>query len=159
MKYLLILCVSFSSYGQQLHHQMLSSQASSSRLGSGLVVNQTIGQQSVIGNHTVSNATLGQGFQQSKLGAFKTLINTNQVTTKVYPNPFVDQIHFQFSEPVTGLLSINIFDMLGRLIFSDSKVAVNSVLSLENLHFAENEYLIQLSSPQYTFSTQIIKTK
>ena len=62
---LLLFFIGFSLYGQQVHHQMLSSQGSSNVLPTGTLVNQTIGQQSVIGNYKVSNSIIGQGFQQS----------------------------------------------------------------------------------------------
>ena len=60
----IFLALAINSYGQDLHHQMLSSQGKSTILRNGMLVSQTIGQQSVIGNHT-NEVTVGQGFQQS----------------------------------------------------------------------------------------------
>ena len=64
---------------------MLSSQGASSHLSGGIVVRQTIGQQSIIGNFKKSNLIFGQGFQQNskiKLGnsaAFVVNTNTNTI--------------------------------------------------------------------------------
>jgi hypothetical protein len=77
----------------------------------------------------------------------------------VYPNPFVDQIQFEFSQPVTGFISVSIFDMLGRLVYSVKKESINNQLLLENLGFAQNQYIITLASQNYKYSTQIIKSK
>ena len=49
----------------QLHHQMLSSQGSTSKTNNGVIVTQTIGQQSVTGNYTNNGFDIGQGFQQA----------------------------------------------------------------------------------------------
>ena len=50
-----------SNVSAQLHHQMLSSQGSTSKTTSGIVVTQTIGQQSVAGNYTSKDHQIGQG--------------------------------------------------------------------------------------------------
>jgi hypothetical protein len=159
MKQLLFLVLSFSSYGQHLHHQMLSAQGGSNQVVKGLILHQTIGQQSVIGNHTLLHRSLGQGFQQTSLAKSNSMLVTNQIITQVYPNPFVDRIQFQFSSPIYGMISVTIFDMLGRLIYSESKEASNSILILENLRFTANDYVVKLSTTNYNFATQIIKIK
>ena len=156
---LLLLLFGFSMYGQQLHHQMLSSQGSSNLLPTGALVHQTIGQQSVIGNYKFSNTIIGQGFQQSLIAKLGITTLSNGITTTTYPNPFVDQIHFQFSKPIAGLITISIFDVLGRLVYKDQKEAIQDILTLDNLHFSQNEYLVKLSAPNYNYSTQIIQTK
>ena len=159
MKQLLLLFFGFSMYGQQLHHQMLSSQGSSNLLSTGILVHQTIGQQSVIGNYKFSNTVAGQGFQQSLIAKSVTTSLSNGITTTTYPNPFVNQIHFQFSKPIDGFITISIYDLLGRLVYKDQKEANQNILTLDDLHFSQNEYLVKLSAPNYNYSTQIIQTK
>lgn len=159
MKQLLLLFFGFSMYGQQLHHQMLSSQGSSNLLSTGILVHQTIGQQSVIGNYKFSNTVAGQGFQQSLIAKSVTTSLSNGITTTTYPNPFVNQIHFQFSKPIDGFITISIYDLLGRLVYKDQKEANQSILTLDDLHFSQNEYLVKLSASNYNYSTQIIQSK
>ena len=62
---LLILSLFFWNASGQLHHQMLSSQGSTSTTQNGGLVTQTIGQQSMIGNYTSRGLHIGQGFQQA----------------------------------------------------------------------------------------------
>ena len=159
MKQLLFLFIGFSVYGQQLHHQMLSSQGSSNLLLTGVLVHQTIGQQSIIGNAKKNNTIVGQGFQQSLSSKVGTSLLVNEILTTTYPNPFVDQINFTFSIPVSGLINITIFDLLGRLVYKAQKEATQNTLTLENLHFSQNEYLVKLSAENYNYSTHIIQTK
>jgi hypothetical protein len=159
MKQLLLLFFWFSIYGQQVHHQMLSSQGNSSLLPSSALVNQTIGQQSAIGNYSISKLFIGQGFQQSVISKKSFVPIANTTVTKTYPNPFTDKIHFQFSKPVTGLITISIFDVLGRLVYHDQKEAIQDILTLDKLNFPQNEYLVKLTAPNYNYSTQIIQNK
>ncbi len=159
MKQLLLLFFGISVYSQQLHHQMLSSQGSSNALNSGTLVKQTIGQQSVIGNTKKNNTFVGQGFQQSLLSKTGTSSLVDEILTTTYPNPFVDQINFQFSKPVSGLITITIFDLLGRLVFKEQKEASQNILTLDNLQFSQNEYLVKLSASNYNYATQIIQSK
>ena len=58
-----LLIVSCLTASAQLHHQMLSSQGNTSISQKGVVVTQTIGQQSVVGNYSSLGFTFGQGFQ------------------------------------------------------------------------------------------------
>ena len=50
-----LLIVSLANASAQLHHQMLSSQGNTSVSQKGVVVTQTIGQQSVVGNFNLNN--------------------------------------------------------------------------------------------------------
>jgi hypothetical protein len=142
-----------------MHHQMLSSQGGSILLTSGVLIKQTIGQQSIIGNYKFPGAFVGHGFQQSLIS--KSVLNSlrNEITTITYPNPFVDQIHFQFSKPVSGLITVTIFDLLGRLVYKEQKETTQNILTLDHLQFSQNEYLVKLSASNYDYTTQIIQSK
>ena len=106
-----------------------------------------------------NNTFVGQGFQQSLLSKTGTSSLVDEILTTTYPNPFVDQINFQFSKPVSGLITITIFDLLGRLVFKEQKEASQNILTLDNLQFSQNEYLVKLSASNYNYATQIIQSK
>lgn len=158
-KTVLLFFIGLSVYGQQLHHQMVSSQGASNTLSSGVKVNQTVGQQSVIGNYNVSTTVVSQGFQKNLLAKSDVFVLADKINTIVYPNPFVDHIQFQFSKSLNGLVSITIFDLLGRLVYKEQKEVINNTINLDNLQFPENEYLVKLSGTNFNYSTQIIKSK
>jgi hypothetical protein len=158
LKILLLLLVTFSGYSQRLHHQMLSSQGTSSRASGGVVVRQTIGQQSAIGNFKNTNAIVGQGFIQSE--TMKTAVApVISITTVTYPNPFIDRVNFQFSSPIAGPFKISLFDVMGRLVYYKEKTAINNIVTIDNLFFAQGEYFVKLTAKNFTFSTNLLKRK
>jgi hypothetical protein len=159
MKYLLIL-FTITFQGQVLHHQMLSSQGQSTRTSSGLLIKQTIGQQSATGNSTQKEYRVVQGFQQ---GLWASYIASNKVEAVegirlvTYPNPFTQMIHFQFSKPISEVIHISIFDILGRLIYEEKKKADTSILSLDLERLPNSEFLVRLSANNFNYYTKILK--
>jgi hydroxymethylpyrimidine pyrophosphatase-like HAD family hydrolase len=158
MKYLLIFfTITFN--GQVLHHQTLSSQGISEKMTNGIMVNQSIGQLSVSGNFINDKTIVGQGFQQNNISKLKISSTTNSSITYTYPNPFIDRLNFNFNKLIDGKIKILIFDMLGRLIYNQEKIAVQNILTIENLHFAAGEYFVRLTAKDYNYSTKILKIK
>jgi len=159
MKLLLLLFLfSFSTlYSQNLHHQMLSAQGTSKTLPNGIFVSQTIGQQSVIGNYTKDGKTYGQGYQQSVWSKYISTNSNNTITTVTYPNPFISTINFQFSQTIKETISVSVFDIRGRLIFNQEKQASGNILTIDLPNLASSNYLVRLSTPNYTYYTQILK--
>ena len=155
---LLVFLFSFSTlYSQELHHQMLSAQGSSKELSNGIYVSQTIGQQSVIGNYTKEGKTYGQGYQQSVWSKYISTNSNNAITTVTYPNPFISTINFQFSQAIKEPISVSVFDIRGRLIFNQEKQASGNILTIDLPNLASSNYLVRLSTPNYTYYTQILK--
>lgn len=155
--YLQIILVFSSATAQQLHHQMLSSQGTSKNLSNGMYVSQSIGQQSVIGNNTVGGYTYGQGFQQSTWSKYITTSSNTSITTITYPNPFVSTVNFQFSQAINDNITVSIFDIRGRLVYNEEKKAAGTILTIELPNMASSNYLVRLSSSNYTYFTQILK--
>ena len=157
MKIILFFLVTISSFSQSLHHQMLSSQGTSTTAG-GFKVSQTIGQQSVIGNYRGTDVIVGQGFQQSRLmKSVKAPVIT--VVTTTYPNPFIDHINFEFSSVVSGPIKFSLYDVMGRLVASQEKRANDTILTITELSLAEGEYFVKLSAKNYNYSTNLLKTQ
>lgn len=158
MKYLLLL-FSVSFYGQQLHHQMLSSQGASVQTTDSFIITQTVGQQSSVGNSS-NNYIVMQGFQQNLWDKYISSNKTDAVEdikTITYPNPFLTSIHFQFSKIIQESINITIFDVSGRLIYQGNKTAVNTVLTLDLSKLPSSEYLIRLNTDSFNYYTKIIK--
>ncbi len=159
MRYLLFL-FSITFQGQVLHHQMLSSQGKSTKITNGLLINQTIGQQSITGFSTNKNYVVIQGFQQSHWGKYITSNNSVAIDSFIittYPNPFTETINFEFSKPITDFISISVFDVLGRLVNEQKEKAINSVLTIDLSRLPTSEYLIRLNANDLNYYTKIIK--
>lgn len=154
---LLFLCMTSFVYGQTLHHQTLSSQGTSVELYNGMHISQTIGQQSVTGNSTKNGFSIGQGYQQSVWSKYTNPNSTSKITTITYPNPFIQSVNFQFSMPINDVISVSIFDILGRLIFQDEKKVNGIILTIELEPLPVEKYLVRLSAKNYTYYTIILK--
>ena len=148
------LCSTFAF--SQLHHQMISSQGTTSTNNEGIIVTQTIGQQSVIGNSQVSGLAFGQGFQQS---IWTRLINTNNENfiVEYYPNPFIDYVTFNFTNMSNETILVNIFDIAGKQVYSIGKEVNNNKLILNLGNLSNGSYLVRLYNKNKTFYTKLIK--
>jgi hypothetical protein len=136
---------------------MLSSQGKTVVMSNGVLISQTRGQQSAIGNFK-NGYTVGQGFQQSN---WKKIVAKNietNISTITFPNPFISRINFQFSKQITDKIQIAIFDVRGRLIFQQEKRANNNnILTIDLESIASSNYLVKLTADNYTYYTQILK--
>jgi len=157
MKYLLLFfCTNF--YGQILHHQMISSQGKSAILSNGLLVKQTIGQQTISGN-SKGEYMIVQGFQQNhwaKIVAESPLKNDLTVTT--YPNPFVSQVNFQFSKVSKDEMTVTVFDVSGRLIIQQAKNLEGGILTIDLARLPNAVYLVRLNNNEINYYTKITKS-
>jgi hypothetical protein len=159
MKYLLLL-FAIPFHGQVLHHQMLSSQGKSTKIASGLLINQTVGQQSITGSSSNKNYLLMQGFQQSLWSKYIASNNGDGIdsfTITTYPNPFTETVNFEFSKPITDFISISVFDILGRLVNEQQEKATNNILTIDLGSLPTSEYLIRLNANNLNYYTKIIK--
>ena len=153
---LFFLILSFSSFGQKISRQSISSQGISTILTNGIVFSQSVGQQSVAG-HYKGEINFSQGFQQSR---WKDLISTNAptlISTITFPNPFISNINFQFSKPILKPIEINIFDVHGRLVYSITQSTLNNLLMVDLQNLVLGTYFVRLKSFNYTHYSQIIK--
>jgi hypothetical protein len=145
------------SYGQSLHHSMLSAQGNSQTIKGGMVVLQTIGQQSVNGNATTSNLTMQQGFQQSLISQFFPVYNVNKVITTVYPNPFSTTVNVSLSAPSNEDLTISLYNLFGVLVYKEVKTAPQSLLTFNFGNLPSSSYILHVTAKNYSFSKTLIK--
>ncbi len=154
---ILFLLICNYSFGQSLHHFMLSAQGNSQTINGGMVVLQTIGQQSVNGTATSSNLTMQQGFQQSLISQFFPVYNVNTVSTTVYPNPFSTTVNVALSAPITEDLTISLYNLFGVLVYQEVKTAPQSLLTFNFGNLPSSSYILHLTSKNYSFSKTLIK--
>lgn len=141
---------------QIVHHQMVSSQGASVQLSNNLMVQQSIGQQSVTGNYLGSAFSVGQGFQQGRIWKRKGPSALN-IQVMTFPNPFSSKLNFQFSAAIDGPIKINIYDVMGKLVMTTEKEMLGNTIVLENLEFPNGQYVVKFSTKNFNYSTQILK--
>ena len=153
----LIILASNNLYAQQLHHQMISSQGTSITTASGLIVKQTVGQQSVSGN-SQGDIIVQQGFQQSYWQELLKDASTSRVAVTTFPNPFREGISFQFSASIDSTVHVTIFDSYGRSVYEKTSTVNDNLLTLEDMPILPSaQYLVRLSGTNLNYFTTIIK--
>lgn len=146
-----------NSFGQQLHHQTLSAQGGTNILKSGMIVRHTVGQQSAIGNATVSKLSVQQGFQQSMFSQVFPIYSVNTVATTVYPNPFAGLININFSKSITGEMSIALYNLFGVMVYQEVKQDPVLSISFNFGQLPSGSYVLHLTAKNYVYSKILIK--
>jgi hypothetical protein len=127
----------------QVSRQVLSP-AGSSFVGSSFSVHHTLGQIT-----TTSGNGLRQGFNQPPQNGIPTqnpVKNTEIVRLNIYPNPFVDEVSFNFTEEKNTSIELEIFDVLGNLVYTTK--TTNSTLKIESKDFASGYYFYKCTAKQ-----------
>tara|TARA_B100002019_G_C21259969_1_gene596153 strand:- start:1559 stop:1966 length:408 start_codon:yes stop_codon:yes gene_type:complete len=121
-----------------------------------LIVTQTIGQQSIVGNYDVANFHYNQGFQQT---FWYRLIQSNQpdFLADYFPNPFTEKITFRFTNLNNEPFEINIFDTSGRLVFNAKQNLNEDLLVLDLTKLPSGSYLVSFYNTKKIFYTKIIR--
>ena len=134
---------------------MISAQGNTSK-SDNLVVTQTIGQQSIIGNYNVANFHYNQGFQQP---FWNRLIQSNQpeFLAEYFPNPFIDKITFRFLNLDNEEFNITLYDTAGRLVYQTKENLTENTIVLNLTDLPSGSYLVRLFNTKKTFYTKIIK--
>ena len=150
----LLFVFAYIPVSSQLHHQMLSSQGSTSKTNSGIVATQTIGQTSVIGVYTNKEIKISQGYQQSFLGRSESSIDP-YLNAFIFPNPFDDIINIKYNTEFD--IEVSLFDITQKSIYNSTLQAsdVYHTINLETL--SSGVYLIILRSNKGIYSTKLIK--
>lgn len=155
MRFLLVF-FTITFHGQVLHHEMISSQGATQKTTNGLIVKQTIGQKTLTGT-SGSKYIVMQGFQQSAWGKYISSNAPEGIRTTTYPNPFVEAVNFQFSQVIAELITINIYDLSGRLIFEQKNKLNDTILTINLARLPSSEYLVRLQTTKFSYYTKIIK--
>ena len=152
--HIILLFVTTASYSQ-LHHQMISSQGSTSITDGGVVITQTIGQQSVIGNNENQSLKIGQGYQQTNWSKIILEQTNPEFEVSIYPNPFNDSINVQHNSEED--ITINIFNPAGMRVFTSVINVTGSIQTVNLEQLPSGVYLIHLLSTKLTYFTKLIK--
>jgi len=121
------------------------------------IIQQSIGQTSVIGTFETNDYTLRQGFIQpnilAKIMDKDIPLNLNAI---VYPNPFTENISLSFDEDIRGEVTVSLYDMLGRMLFMNKYEANNNInITMKDLSAAH--YILKVSANNRQFIKKIIK--
>jgi len=120
-------------------------------------VQQSIGQNGVVGLSKISINSVQQGFLNN-IKVYK-IDNTNSdfvETINLSPNPFKDFINIKFSKLTTYPVVVEVFDIRGRLVLNQ-QFQPTSLVSIRTNWLAEMSYIIRVSSGDQKFIKKLIK--
>ena len=150
------ICV--SSNAQELYKQTILSQGTTSKLESGLIISQSIGQESVIGNFSNDNVKIIQGFQQpfwTRLISNSSSVIPIEITH--FPNPITDNLNLIFYNYDMGELILSIYDYSGRILMKRN-ISVESGKSIVDLTILPSgSFLMGLQNDKINYYIKIIK--
>ena len=159
MKKLLLISVlltfTSNSVSAQLHHQMISSQGSTSKTASGVIATQTIGQTSVTGTYDNLSFKIGQGYQQAFWGRIINEQNSPDFEVSVYPNPFENDFNIRYNGE--GLMSVSIYDVAGKLIYNKDHLFTTPQKTISVNGISSGVYLVRLQTNKLNYFTKLIK--
>lgn len=157
--FILLLVSVTIAYGQTLQKESISTMGFSKTLVSEYYVSYSIGQQRVIGQFSLdNNVVVSQGFQHLMgLAICYEDCNPKNITTILYPNPFIDTIHLKFSEKINEEITISIYDVLGRILYKKNELPFNDELNINEINVVKGNYIIELKSLNYRYTSKIIK--
>ena len=118
---------------------------------------QSIGQVSVIGTYTKNNYTIRQGFQQPLYSVKKVQpILENTLNANLYPNPFQQSLNISFGEKITNNLFVVIYNLSGKIIFSNKYPASQQInLLLDDI--PNGNYILKINTENKQLVAKILK--
>jgi len=120
------------------------------------LVQQSVGQGSVIGKFQSNGIIVRQGFIQPPIISSKVIPEETNLQAIIYPNPVNNQVNISFKEQVKEPVSIRIFDMLGRSVFIKELNAAQE-LSINLSFLASAQYIFLINTGQKQFKANLIK--
>ncbi|TKC00526.1 hypothetical protein [Pedobacter cryophilus] len=136
---------------------MISSLGVSKSLSNGLMVSQTIGQQSITGTSSGDKFLIQQGFQQALISKIVPVTSFMTIQTAAFPNPFVDIICFKFSQHLKGDLTVAVYDYVGRVAYKKVFNSPGDVVNVNLGVLTPQKYVVNLTATNYSYSTIIAK--
>jgi len=156
MRYIFIILISFNIYAQEVSRSTISVVGTNTISEQGYTVLQSVGQLSTIGFSEMIQQSIIQGYQQPT--GHKTIdASIIKETLKIYPVPVVSELNLLFSMTIEGPCDFEVFDRLGRLVFSKKIQITDYKASVSLEHFAASTYIIKISNLNSVFYETIIK--
>jgi hypothetical protein len=121
------------------------------------IVNQSIGQASVIGTYFKNGYTLRQGFQQPFVSPGTVLIlPENKLNAILYPNPFHQSINILFNGLITNDVIVTVSDIMGKNILS-RRLPSSQLINLPLEYLPDGIYFLKIIAEKKQFNTTLIK--
>ena len=120
-------------------------------------VQASVGQASAIGTFYGIKYSAIQGFiQPYTFSTGKEPLPFSNLLVTVFPNPFLDVITLSFSKPIQGTVEVEVYDMMGRTVFSKSYPAAQAIEVRFNPSLIAN-YLLKITYKNQAYLKKITR--
>jgi len=157
--FICLITAAFQCQAQEIARSTVSSIGTSTTISTdskSYVVQQSIGQASVIGKFDGDGIALRQGFIQPPIRVTAIVTQDTNLTGAIYPNPFSSHVNVAFNEEIKESISVVLYDILGRIVHQDSFQAAQEIsINLEFL--ASAQYVLLVSSNNKQLKANLIK--
>ena len=93
---------------------------------------------------------------QKTVTTYAQLFNHNDKNLRIYPNPIIEFAKVEFYSPVSGNVSIDLFDISGRQKFTIKKEMDAGINSFFLFGLGKGLYTIRIFSPAYNYTGKIV---
>ena len=158
MRYLIwiiLLVLSSQSFAQSIKRSVIGA-LNNAQLSTTTSLHSSLGQNSISGTLTASNAILRQGFQQpleDTTTAILIVYNPN-LELVVYPNPFSDVTNITVISDKIVNYTLTLRTISGVIVWQEENIATHTVLQKNALSSAI--YILELKSEEGMYQTKIV---
>ncbi|RMB58047.1 T9SS C-terminal target domain-containing protein [Dokdonia sinensis] len=156
---LIVLCCFGMCHAQQIVRSSVGSSGGTGKIESGehtFMVQQSIGQSSVIGTTVNGAVTLRQGFIQAPIKVMSIVSEDTTLDATVFPNPVESVLTIQFNEVISGEVQTILYDMLGRIVY-DRMQEGNQSIGIDMSDLSTAQYVLLVTSGNKQFKANLIK--
>ena len=127
----------------------------------GNYMSQVLGQSSIISGTALSEGVaFRQGFKQPfvLLKSKKVYQEESRWSFEAFPNPFVDRLTIRFDRPTANPVSLQVYDIQGKVLWQGDYPEKIEVVKLEKFQdIAAGKYILQVFQKGKPISQSIIK--
>lgn len=158
--YLFLLLLTLTLYpslsAQKLRNDVVSALGGSNQVGNfNLIMQQSIGQATVIGSFTYAKTILAQGFLS---GIRPVQINSDiPFDVVVYPNSFSSTITFKFIQTNRAQTYFSIYDLNGKRVYYKQSIPIENEVQLNLEQLKAGVYLTFIQSGNRIIHKRILK--
>ena len=140
----------FSFYSQNLDHFVIGTDggyAGNNQFSLSYTIGEIVTE---LGNDTVNNIDLTQGFQQAYISIVSTENHIADIDISVFPNPAVNYLNVNISD-LSKVKSYAMYDMSGKLLLQQEIISNQFEVSFSN--FSSGNYLLIFKNDQQKLKT------
>ncbi|MCK7590678.1 T9SS type A sorting domain-containing protein [Subsaxibacter sp. CAU 1640] len=99
---------------------------------------------------------LGKGIHTAVMNAALSVEDFQVATTKIFPNPMIQNCTIQFSEAVFGNVNVTMTDMLGKNVFSSNQTVSNNQIQVTRGTLKSGIYIMSINYNNKSVTSKII---